>query len=55
VLDEDFAVKVGHGDLVAVDEDQDLSKAAPVVDLIGDPCQPESAGAGQRRDVGAGR
>jgi hypothetical protein len=55
VLDEDFAVEVGHGDRVAVDYDQDLFEAASAVDLIGDPGQSEPAGAGQCRDVGAGR
>lgn len=54
VLDEDLAVKVGHGDLVAIDDDQDLLEAVPSVDLVVDSGQREGAGAGQLSDGGAG-
>lgn len=36
MLDEDFSVKIGHSDVVAVDDDQDLFETTPAVDLVAD-------------------
>ena len=54
VLDEDLAVEVGDGDLVAVGDDEDLLEAVLSADHVGDPGQAEGAGGGQLPDAGAG-
>lgn len=55
VLDEDLAFEVGDGDLVALDDDQDVLEAVASVDLVGDPGQHECPGAGQLSHGGTGR
>ena len=52
VLDEDLAVQVGDGDLVAGGDDQDPLEPASSVDLVVDLVQHESPGAGQLLDLG---
>ena len=55
MLDEDFAVQVGDGDVVSVGDDENLLAGQPSVDLLVDPGEHERAGGGQGHDSGPGR
>ena len=52
VLDEDFAVQISHGDVVAGSDDEDLLAGEPSVNLVVDPGEHECAGSGQGHDSG---
>ena len=54
MLDEDHAVEVGDGDVVAVNDDRDLLEATPSADRVGDVGLGEAAGGAQLLDGGAG-
>ena len=54
MFDEYLAFEVGDGDVVAVDDEEDLLEAVLPADLIGDVGQGEGAGAAQLPDGGAG-
>jgi hypothetical protein len=43
VLDEDLAVQVGDGEVVAVDDDQDVLESVSASHQVGDGVQPEGA------------
>jgi hypothetical protein len=47
VLDEDFSVEVGDGEVVAVGDDQDVLEAEVSADSVVDAVEPECADAGQ--------
>ena len=53
MLDEDFAVEVGHGDVVAVGHDEDFLAGEPSVDFVADSGEQEGSGSVERHDAGA--